>query len=489
MTDQQKASATEHYGGPVHTPNLDRIVAQGILYERAYTPHPLCVPARISFWTARWPHSHGARTNEIAMPAGETHFARVLHENGYVLGHFGKNHCFTREDLDTYFERVFLAGHGDTFGPEVTMVRSAPPGPPNPASLISHEGISRPQSRVRSEPPEESATYRVTDEAARFLEEHAPTSDAETTERPMCLWVSIPDPHTPRQAPEPYASRYPRESVQLPPKKDGELATKPVRQQVFHRLRRLHDVTDDDIREVASMYYGMIDFLDERVGFLLDTLDRLGIRDNTIIVFTADHGDYIGEHGLLDKSNAFYDCLTRVPLFLAYPEGLPSGGRESAPVSLIDVLPTVLTLAGVPLPDGVQGQQLPGTPGAPPPRDAVFSEYGAGGPPISMETVERLYPPGTPRAQHALLREREGEGHGKMLCDGHWKYTYDSGPTGGEELYDLRADPWELDNLASNPHHAATVSELRRRLLDWMLETENARPVPLYYDTQALLTS
>ena len=124
MTDQQKATASELYGGPVRTPHLARIAAQGVLYERAYTPHPLCVPARVSLWTGRWPHAHGARTNETPMPRAETHLAQLLHGAGYRLGHFGKNHCFTQEDFDACFDRTFFAGHGDRFEPGVTMVRS-----------------------------------------------------------------------------------------------------------------------------------------------------------------------------------------------------------------------------------------------------------------------------------------------------------------------------------------------------------------------------
>ena len=480
MTDQQKATAIDLYGGQVKTPNLARLVADGILYERCYTPHPLCVPARVSFWTGRWPHSHGARANETPMPAGETHFACVLHDHGYTLGHFGKNHCFTQEDFDRYFDRVFLAGHGDRIADGVTMVYSGPQRDqpqPDPGT------VRRPVAVVRSEPPEESATYRVTEEACRYLDQR---SGSAGQNNPFCLWVSIPDPHRPLQVPERYASLYPPDSIALPPWRDGELDTKPPRQRVFSHLLHYDDLREDDVRLAASIYYGMIDFIDERVGTLLDTLERLNLRDNTIVVFTADHGDYIGEHHLLGKSNAFYDCLTRVPLLLSWPAGLDGTQRRSEPVSLIDVMPTLLTLADVPLPDGVQGQPLPGLPVAAEPRDAVFSEYGAGGPPVTLDAANRLCPPGRPRVSPPLLREREGEGHGKMVFDGRWKYTYDPEPTGGEELYDLQTDPWELNNLAADSEHADTVVRLRRRLLDWMLETENARPVPLHYDVAAL---
>ncbi len=483
MTDQQKATAIDLYGGQVRTPNLSRLVADGILYEQAYTPHPLCVPARVSFWTGRWPHQHGARTNEIPMPRGETHFARVLRDHGYRLGHFGKNHCFTQEDFDTCFDRVFLAGHGDNLGPNVTQVYSGPlRGEPQP-----DEGMRRPVARVRSEPKEESATYRVTEEAARFLEEHA-AQGAVPTEQPVCLWVSIPDPHTPLQAPEPYASMYPPESVSLPPWREGELDTKPERQRVFQHLLHYDELREEDVRLAASIYYGMIAFIDERVGFLLDTLDRLGMREDTIVVFTSDHGDYIGEHHLLAKSNAFYDALTRVPLLVSWPGHTNGSQRRTEPVSTLDVMPTLLKLAGVPLPDGVAATPLPGTPlaeGATAARDAVYSEYGAGGPAITMDIAQRLCPPGQPRRLPPLLREREGEGHPKMVRTGRWKYVYDS-TAPAEELYDLETDPWELTNLASDPAHVQAVSELRRRLLDWMLETENARPVPLGYDVARL---
>jgi arylsulfatase A-like enzyme len=299
----------------------------------------------------------------------------------------------------------------------------------------------------------------------------------------MALWVSIPDPHTPLQVPQPYASKYPPDSVPLPPWRDGELETKPERQRVFSHLLHYDDLRPDDVRSAAGIYYGMIDFVDERVGVLLDALERLGLRQDTVVVFTSDHGDYLGEHHLLGKSNAFYDCLTRVPLLVSWPGHLPEGVRRPELVSTIDVLPTLLSLAGVALPEGVQGQRLPGTPGAPPPREAVFSEYGAGGPAVTMDVARRRCPPGRPRYVPPLLREREGEGHAKMVRSGHWKYTHDVTSSGqSDELYDLAADPWELTNLAGDRRYADVVAGLRLTLLDWLMETENARPVPLYYE-------
>ncbi|HEX2325782.1 MAG TPA: sulfatase-like hydrolase/transferase, partial [Chloroflexota bacterium] len=453
-------------------------------------------------------HAHGARTNETPMPRAETHLAQLLHGAGYRLGHFGKNHCFTPEDFDACFDRTFLAGHGDRFEPGVTMVRSqlapprtappiAPPAPgrpaPPPAGYSEHWGFRRPTAHTRSEPREESATYRITEEACRYLEERHQTAPDE----PLCLWVSLPDPHEPYQTPEPYASLYPPQSISLPPWPAGELEGKPERQQVYHHLLNWEDLSEADARLAMGIYYGMIAFVDERVGAVLDTLERLGMREDTIVVFCSDHGDFMGEHHMLIKCNAFYDCLTRVPLLLSYPRGIAQHGvRRPELVSLIDVMPTILRLVGLPVPAAVQGQPLPGTLDSPrsaprsatapdaqdalPPREAIFSEYGAGGPAVTLADARRLFPRGALRPLHPLLREREAQGHGKMVRTDRWKYTHDV--TGEvDELYDLHADPWELTNLAGDPAQAGVVAELRGRLADWLLETENSRPVPLAF--------
>lgn len=324
--------------------------------------------------------------------------------------------------------------------------------------------------------------FQITEQACRFLEER----HAAEPETPLCLWISIPDPHEPYQVPEPYASLYPPGSIELPPWKAGELAgeDKPERQRVYNHLLNWDELTEQDARLAMSIYFGMIAFIDERVGYVLDTLERLGMREDTIVVFCSDHGDYMGEHHMLIKNNAFYDCLTRVPLLVSYPRGLAARGeRRREFVSLIDVMPTVLSLSGLNdlTPTAVQGQVLPGVPGAPPSRPAAYSEYGTGGPAITLDDAQRLFPRGTPRSLHPLLREREAQGHAKMVRTELWKYTYDVLDPSDEELYDLQTDPWELTNLAKSPEHVAPLAEMRRLLVDWMLRSENAHPVPLYF--------
>jgi arylsulfatase A-like enzyme len=459
MTDQQKATAIRLYGNPdVPTPALERLAARGVRYDQCYTPHPLCVPARVSFWTGRYPHQHGARTNEIPMPPGERHLAGVLHESGY------------RPPDEALFEERHAFSHA---GPDETATEEE-------AAAVrwirTREGPRRVLDvpRVNPHAPEDCPTGILARRAVRFLEE-------QTGDRPFCAWVSFPDPHSPIQCPEPYASLHPPESLTLPPWRDDDLDGKQERVRVFRRLRGYEELPEGFVRRWLGIYYGMIRFIDDAVGRILAALDRRGLADDTIVVFASDHGDYAGEHRLVDKSSALYDCLTRVPLLLSWPGRLPTGAVDRHLVSLLDVLPTCLGLAGVPAPPGSAGRMLPGA-GADPPRDAVFAEYGGGGPPLRLGDLPRLLPPAEGQSPpFRLLRWREAEGHPVMVRSDRYKYIYDPRDA-VDELYDLDADPWELTNLARDPDHAAARTRLRDRLLGWSIATAGAAPTPLYFD-------
>ena len=474
MTDQQKANAIRMYGNPdVPTPNLERLAARGIRYDQCYTPHPLCVPARVSFWTGRYPHEHGSRTNELPMPAREQHFARILHDADYRLALLGKNHCFQAADLELFEDQYIFSHQGpddaenEDVAEVVRWIRTPQP-PINPA----HRFVG---ARINPYPAEHCPTAVLARRVNRFLEQ-------QSDDRPFCAWVSIPDPHGPLQCPEPYASLHPPASITLPPWRDDDLDHKMERMRVFRRLLGFEQVSEADIRFRVSIYYGMIRFIDDAIGQILDTLDRRGLTENTVVVFTSDHGDYSGEHRLTDKSSTFYDCMTRVPLLVSWPGHLPTGEVDRNLVSLLDVMPTCLGLADVARPVGIDGRMLPGT-GDDPPRDAVFSEYGAGGPRLGLDDLPRLEAGSSsvPRPGLPLLRWREAEGHPKMVRMGTYKYVYDPvDPT--DELYDLATDPWELTNLASDPAYAAVRQSLRDRLLDWSISTEGARPTSLYFD-------
>jgi arylsulfatase A-like enzyme len=540
MCDELKATALGLYGNTVlHTPNLERLASEGVLYEHAFTPHPLCVPARAAFWSGRYPHSTGSRTNQTFLPpSGDVrHLARCWWEADYRTGIVGKNHCFAGED------EARMGVLADGWGQQTRVAVSAAVAAARRARP-AHNFAGAADSWVAPYQPEHSGTWQIAHRTVEFLEAHTANGAG-----PWGLWVSFPDPHAPFQAPDPYASRFPAERIPLPEWRANEFDDKPQRQRVFSAMMGLDHLPEDDVRRVIGIYYAMIAQIDDALGHILDALERLDLHRRTIVVFTSDHGDLMGEHCLMEKGGMLYDALVRVPLLISWPDHLPHNRRVSELVSLIDVMPSLLWLQGLPIPRDLQGQPLPGlpwssfgtprlepvdryrmramasgfrpnqrprtiapdqaggpdTPLVPPmsfampawvemaaqgeqpaPRQAVFAEYGAGGPPVTLDQLQKLESawPADRRRVGMFLLEREAEGRPKMVRTRHWKYIYDPlDPEGIDELYDLQADPGELVNLASsvNPRARAARHEMRDLLLDWTLATEDATPVPFAF--------
>lgn len=476
MTDQQKATASHLYGNTFcETPAMERLAHDGVLFEHAITPHPLCVPARISFWTSQFPHSHGGRRNQTMMPPGASHAFRLWQDAGYHTGLIGKNHCFHELDDLALFDTWCEIGHG---GLTESKTRGMAWFRPLEAIHAAHDlrrtmTMQNPRFSyaVSDYPLDDYSTGLIAGQTVRFLEQHR--------DDPFALWVSFPDPHEPWVTPERYAAMFPPESIDLPPWRDGEFEDEhsPERNRILYRMLGVRDDDLDDVRGMMAVYYGMIRFIDDGLNRILDALDGLGLRDNTIVVFCSDHGDFMGEHAMQCKGGVFYDCLTRVPLIISWPGRITAGGRDDSMVNLIDVVPTLLHLQGLDVPRGMHGQLLPSVTAAAP-RDAAFSEYGAGGPPFRISDLEQMSRPYGRRTLIESLHWREAEGRRKMVRTKDWKYVHD--PMGDQdELYDLKHDPWELENVVRNPANGDVVDELRLRLADWSIATEDARAVPM----------
>lgn len=315
------------------------------------------------------------------------------------------------------------------------------------------------------------------------------------------------------------------ESVRLPPFRDGEYDGPfvPERNRILYEMLNLESNSEEEIRGVVSVYLAMTRFVDDSIGRIIDKLESLRIRDNTIIVFTADHGDFAGEHNMMSKGGVFYDCLVRVPLIVSWPGGgVPTNVVDDSLVNTIDVLPTLLQLSRVadftqPPPVGPSDDLAPAGPrilmdthsdlitsenlrrfqGAPlptvtnaAPRSAAFSEYGAGGPSFTTEMLRRLPQQRGILAVLGSLWARESEGRRRMVRTKRWKYVTDpttslgqaapeSGTRNEDELYDLEADPWELRNVAHERSSAPIISEMRQLLVAWLADTEDAEPVPI----------
>ncbi len=477
MCDQMKATASHLYGNTFcETPSLERLAKRGVLYEHAVTPHPLCVPARISTWTSQWPHTHGGRRNETLMPEDANHAFKVWKENGFHTGLIGKNHCFEEKwDLDL-FDTWCQISHGGLTRGEATKgmnwFRSVDQ---------INEGHSVRRSMPKSSPRfswavtdhllEDYSTGLVGGQTRRFLEQHK--------EDPFALWVSFPDPHEPWEVPRKYAEMFPREKVELPPWRDEEFSdgTAPERNVALYEMVGIREDSDEDVYGVIGAYHGMIRFIDDEIGKILDTLAETGLSENTIVIFCSDHGDFMGEHAMQCKGGVFYDCLTRVPLIVSWPDKLPTDVRDDSMANLIDLVPTCFELQGIETPRAMHGKPLPTVTDATP-RDTTFSEYGSGGPRFRLDHLEQLEKPSGRRALIRSLQWREAEGRRKMVRTREWKYVHD--PMGDQdELYDLTNDPWELTNVATDPAHASVIADLQLRLADWSIDTEDSPPVPL----------
>lgn len=470
MVDQMKATASHLWGCHWNqTPGLAALARHGVRFDMAFTPHPLCVPARVAFWSSLFPHNSGVRTNSGGMPGHAWHPFKLWKAQGYRTAMIGKDHCFMRPDDQALFDVWCEIGHT---GPEgswrgMDWVR-------NPADIAADHAIrqrmenpsdAQPAGYVRTKsfnyavtdrPLGTYATSIITSQAERFLDLHGAQS--------FVMWLSYPDPHNPYEAPKQWFDDI-RPRVRYPAWRRDEFADAPERNKVLWRLMDLSGESDHDVRGIIAAYHAMVAFVDGQVTRLLSALERHGMMERTLIVFCSDHGDFAAEHMMFGKGGAFYDCLTRVPLVVALKGAGWAGSVESAPVSLLDVVPTILELQGLALPAGRDGQVLPSV--TPAPRRAfAVSEYGAGGPPVTLADLDRDGVPHGRGGVKATLQAREAEGQRRMLRTSGWKYVHD--PMGDlDELYDLSADPGELFNLAGFEHCRTRAAEMKELLDRW----------------------
>ncbi len=528
VADQLKATALRLYSEiGIATPTLERLARQGVTYRNAFTPHPLCVPARVSMMTSRFPHSTGSRRNETLMPSGQLHAFRIWKELGYTTGLIGKNHCFIEQDDLNLFDVHCEMSHSGL--PRNDYIGEIPGT--KGMEWVVPESTIRESHSTRNDMPNQSPSfgYAVTDHPLEGYSSWALSEQAiefarrfgkrigEPNRKPFALLLSYPDPHTPLEVPRQYFDLVPPERVAMPPQREGEFSdgTAPTRNRQLHAMIGIDEDDPDEVRNAVAVYLAMTRFVDDGLGRVLDALDESGLREDTIVVFTSDHGDFAGEHGMLGKGGAFYDAMVRIPMFVSWPNGgVPCGVVDDSMANSIDLLPTVLQLSGIvdytSAPPGgtsdelpppgprvcvdvesdwlksemmrrIQGRPLP-TVTAYPARSAAFSEYGTGGPPLEDQDLARLMADG--HAGRDLIMEtlwiREAEGRRRMVRTQDWKYVTD--PTASadrDELYNLKDDPWELTNVAGDPKNLRIIAELRSKLLEWSTSTEDHHPVPL----------
>jgi arylsulfatase A-like enzyme len=495
-TDQHNATTVGAYGDRLGaTPHLDRLAAAGTRFVQCRTQNPFCQPARATILTGTHPSTHGVIRNGMDLPleAECESVATWLADAGFATALFGKAHFasywpnFPSGRVESVVDSARLGEdwHGPYFGfrhvelvSDVHNIPLAPEmgrwnwgfGPPpfglHYARWLFRDGHERGIERLRRMQPE--AAGRTWDHTQTWRselaeEDHPTTWIADRAvawlrrvEPPFFAWVSFADPHHPFDPPRPWADRYqPADMLEvLPPSRPGELERKPPFHAIWAQGFRgtplewcnpgWATLSERERLEVLAAYYGMVSQLDANLGRVLAALDAAGHAGDTLVIFTADHGDFLGAHGLMLKGPIHYEALVRVPLVVRGP-GVPSGRVVADPVGTVDLVPTILAACGLPIPSRVEGRQLLGEA-----REWVLTE----------DDIVR-----------GMMAFR-------TLTTRDWRVTRNLHDPDGGELYDLRNDPGEYENRWNDPSRAGVRGDLLATLGD-VMRHDLGRELPL----------
>ena len=511
ITDQHRADHLGCTGNPVvRTPNIDSIAAKGTRWDRFYVANPICMPNRASIMTGRMCSAHGARHNGIPLSKDHTTFVELLRDAGYRTGLIGKSHLqsFTglpatnkyvpaeglsapsphlrdakknnrhtpdydlevipkwnrplqdRIDGDFYgFEHVEIAAdHADQAAGDYLLwardQRTDFDDLVGPENALPDNRIDAPQAWRTAVPEELYSTSWIADRSEAWLTERS-NDDA-----PFFLQMSFPDPHHPFTPPGKYWDMYDPSDITLPASfGKGDL---PPLRAMRAALKDGSDprnnqnpfaVTEDEARAIIALTYGMITMIDDAIGRVLKRLNDLGLAENTIVIFTSDHGDYMGDHGLMLKLLLHYQGIIRVPFIWHDPAAPTQGQIDHGLASSIDIAATILARAGIQPYNGIQGRDLHATP----PPEAVIVEEDSQRLMTGFDRPQRVRTIVTDRYRMSL---REGE---------DWS-----------ELYDLASDPGEVENLYDHPSAKAAREELTALMLRRVISFQDRSPLPAY---------
>ena len=447
-TDQQRFDSLPCYGLDfIHTPHLDRLAREGVVFERAYTPAPLCVPMRAAMMSGQWPSSTGAMGNGHWLASDTPTWPERV--TSYQPGTFrtsaaiGKMHFHPWDARNGFLDRISAEDKRHTYLPDdySKFLRAHGHQPFHPTEKPGYfEWL---QASVTPLPKRFHEDAFVGDQAADWLSRNA--------SRPFAAWVSFPGPHDPYDPPEEMASMYYDAPIPEPVGSADELVHKPRAQQrrgssskssVQYQIDP-SEATPEQIRRWRAHYYANITLIDEGIGKILRALEDAGALERTLIIFTSDHGDALGDHGLAYKS-FFYESMAHVPLIIRGP-GVVQGRRCASLVSTLDLVPLFYKTCGVEPPPTLQGIDIK--------------------PALSDPSVT---------LRETVFSENIGA---TMVRDDRWKYVHYA--NGDAELYDLHHDPDEINNLAPVPDHQAEVSRLRALILEHFLanQRQHARSV------------
>jgi len=464
-TDQQRFDTIGALGNPyVSTPTIDSLVDAGMSFTHTYCQSPICTPSRASFLTGMYPSAvHCNRNGNARFPNNYPLVTKLLADAGYRCGLVGKLHlagAYRRveprvDDGYSWFKYSHAPRDDWEEGHDYAeWVRAK--GHSLKALSQSLDGV----------PAELHQTTWAAERSIEFIEAHQGGAE---NDRPWLLSVNVYDPHPPFNPPRAYRDMVDPATMPGPYYRPSDLEQQrilePAAFQSKGRPPEDLDIANPivpktllpggveegggsggarDAWTLQAAYYAMIKLIDDQLARILEALDRTGQRDNTIIIFTSDHGEALGDHGLIQKGCRFYEGLVRVPLIWVWPGRIPAGVKSDALVELMDKAPTLLDFAGVPIPEHMQAKSLR---------------------PILEAEADPMHHRDHVRSEYYDALDLPGCALATMYRQGRYKivnyHRHDFG-----ELYDLEADPWEFENLWDDPPHRELRCELTRKSFD-----------------------
>lgn len=422
--DQMRADYLGCYGHPsIGTRNLDHLAEEGVRFDQCYCAAPLCGPSRISFATSTYFSEHNHRNYGSTISPSVPNLITSLKQAGYRTGMFGKNHLFTYGRLGEVWDSL----------DEICL-----------GNCDNHEKYDHSfTSFTMEEDHPYNITGRLTTETIDFMEQ---------TEGPFVAWVNYQDPHPAFACPKPYDTLFDPKDVIVPQSFYGYQKEKePVRNEVWRIHSEMELCGEEEIRKAISMYMGQIRYVDDSVGRIMEYLEQAGKKENTLVVFFSDHGELLGNHGMTHKNPTFYDCLSRIPVIMRFPDGAFRGTTFRGLVEEVDLSPTILEALGIDIPRTMVGTSWLSAlkAGDDSGKETVLCEAGVAAP-TCRKAVDgmKIKAPFAPTSY----------GCGAMIRKGDWKlslYTDDRG-----ELYHVTEDPEEMENRYEDP----SCMEIRQEL-------------------------
>lgn len=451
-TDQQRWDALGINGNPdIHTPALDRLAREGVNFDHFFVQNPVCMPSRLSFLTGQYPSALGITQMGVPVPENIVALPHLFGSCGYATANIGKLHFLphaNRDHRDPHpaygFDHLEIS---DEPGPYEDAYRAwvrckapdqldrislgEPPAYQTWKRIMNvRDPVAHPEERFPLHPIPFRADSQLTHTA--FVAEQTMEYIERHRNQPFMCIAGFYSPHSPWVAPREFIDRYDPAQLQLP-------AFPPE----VEARRTTDSFSESELRLARQGYYAMVSEVDHHVGRILKRLDDLELADDTLVLFTSDHGEWLGEHLRYGKGYPAHDCVSRVPCLLRWPGGIDAPGRTASGLAeAVDVLPTLLEAVGMQIPYPIQGRSL------------------------------------LPILQNREDQERSSaltEMHGwKSLRTPHFRYVVES--NGRESLFDLSRDPDAYGDVASDPTYADKLATVRRELIDHQLRSE--RPIP-----------